>query len=228
MPQHPSAKPNYFWHGQFAHAVGLALLLGVTWLAVDFRDSKNQTVAGIDVRVWFIIALLVPIAHQIFVWLAWRSEICFAGPSRVFGTHAFQIYQIIFFALFLARPITLIMLAIADHDSLDLSIPLRCLVCTGLGLPALYTGYSVVRYFGISRAAGADHFDASYRDVPLVRKGIFRWTPNAMYVFGFFIVWVPAFLFQSVAALAVAAFSHLYIWVHYYCTEKPDMRHIYG
>ena len=141
MTQHPSAKPNYFWHGQFVHAVGLALLLGVTWLAVDFRDSQNQTVAGIDVRGWFIIALLIPIAHQVFVWLAWRSELCFAGPSRVFLRHAFQIYQIIFFALFLSRPITLIMLAIADHDSLDLSIPFRCVLCTVLGLPALYTGY---------------------------------------------------------------------------------------
>jgi hypothetical protein len=74
MPQHPSAKPNYFWRGQFAHAIGLSLLLGVTWLAVDFRDSQNQTVAGIDVRGWFIVALLVPIAQQFFVWLVWRSE----------------------------------------------------------------------------------------------------------------------------------------------------------
>ena len=29
-------------------------------------------------------------------------------------------------------------------------------------------------------------------------------------------------------ALAVALFQHAYIWVHYYCTEKPDMRRIYG
>ena len=49
-----------------------------------------------------------------------------------------------------------------------------------------------------------------------------------MYVFGFAILWVPALLFQSVAALIVAAFSHAYIWVHYYCTERPDMRRIYG
>ena len=28
--------------------------------------------------------------------------------------------------------------------------------------------------------------------------------------------------------LAVAAFAHLYIWVHYHCTEKADMRRIYG
>jgi len=30
------------------------------------------------------------------------------------------------------------------------------------------------------------------------------------------------------AALAVALFNHLYIWVHYYATELPDMARIYG
>ena len=45
-----------------------------------------------------------------------------------------------------------------------------------------------------------------------------------MYVLGFFMLWVPAFLFQSTAAMVIAAFSHAYIWVHYYATEKPDMK----
>ena len=33
--------------------------------------------------------------------------------------------------------------------------------------------------------------------------------------------------FASVAALAVALFNHLYIWVHYFATERPDMQRIY-
>ena len=28
--------------------------------------------------------------------------------------------------------------------------------------------------------------------------------------------------------LSVAGFSHLYIWVHYFTTELPDMHRIYG
>jgi len=28
--------------------------------------------------------------------------------------------------------------------------------------------------------------------------------------------------------LAAALFQHAYIWVHYYCTEEPDMQLIYG
>ena len=93
--------------------------------------------------------------------------------------------------------------------------------------PAMYMMYSVKHFFTFRRAFGIDHFDASYRAAPLVRQGIFRWTPNAMYVFGFCALWIPAFLFQSVAALVVATFSHAYIWVHYHATEKPDMRRIY-
>ena len=88
-------------------------------------------------------------------------------------------------------------------------------------------GVSVQRQFGMQRAAGADHFDSRYREMPLVEKGIFRFTSNGMYLFGFFLFWAVAVGFNSAAALVVAAFSHLYIWVHFYATEKPDMEFIY-
>ena len=39
----------------------------------------------------------------------------------------------------------------------------------------------------------------------------------------------PAWLwFASAAGLVAAAFNHLYIWVHYFATERPDMLRIYG
>ena len=68
----------------------------------------------------------------------------------------------------------------------------------------------------------------SYRSSSFVRKGIFRFTRNGMYVYGFLLLWVPALWFASLAALAVALFNHLYIWVHYFATERPDMERIYG
>ena len=49
-----------------------------------------------------------------------------------------------------------------------------------------------------------------------------------MYVLRFVLLWMPAFLFQSSNALVITSFSHAYIWVHYFATEKPDMKHIYG
>ena len=87
--------------------------------------------------------------------------------------------------------------------------------------------YSVRTYFGFKRAYGIDHFDESYRQRPFVREGIFRFTANAMYTYGFLILWVPGLIFSSKAALIAAGFNHLYIWVHYYTTELPDIRFIY-
>jgi len=33
--------------------------------------------------------------------------------------------------------------------------------------------------------------------------------------------------YASQAALWLALFNHIYIWVHYYATELPDMQRIY-
>jgi hypothetical protein len=63
--------------------------------------------------------------------------------------------------------------------------------------------------------------------VPFVKKGIFRFTGNGMYTFGFLLLWVPGLWFGSFAALFAALFNHLYIWVHYFSTELPDIRRIY-
>ena len=35
-------------------------------------------------------------------------------------------------------------------------------------------------------------------------------------------------LAASKLAMIVAAFQTVYIWVHYFATEKPDMEHLYG
>jgi len=91
-----------------------------------------------------------------------------------------------------------------------------------------YLFYSVRTYFGFNRAYGIDHFDESYRHLPFVREGIFKYTSNAMYTFGFLVLWVPGLIFFSKAALLAACFNHVYIWVHYYTTELPDIRYIYG
>ena len=87
--------------------------------------------------------------------------------------------------------------------------------------------YSVLKYFTLERAFGIDHFDKNYND-PFVKKGIFRYTNNGMYIYGLMIFYLPGLLFLSKPALVVALFNHIYIWVHYFCTERPDMKLIYG
>ncbi len=91
----------------------------------------------------------------------------------------------------------------------------------------VYTAISVNKYFGFKGAAGCDHFQLQFREMPLVKRGIFRFSSNAMYAFGFLLFWTIAICFDSAGALIVAAFSHIYFWVNYHATEKPDMRVLY-
>jgi hypothetical protein len=74
---------------------------------------------------------------------------------------------------------------------------------------------------------GADHFEPEYRKKPFVKNGIYRYTGNAMYTFGTLPFLLPGLLFQSGEGLAFGLYHYLAIWVHYWATEKPDMRHLY-
>jgi protein-S-isoprenylcysteine O-methyltransferase Ste14 len=146
----------------------------------------------------------------------------------MFGSLGFDTYAAGFSILGIARVAAVFMLAISNRDTLHVDLKVLRVVALIAALPAAYLFYSVKHYFSFKRAFGIDHFDESYRSLPLVRKGIFRFTRNGMYVFGFCVLWVPGLWFASAAALIVALFNHLYIWVHYYSTELPDMKRIYG
>jgi hypothetical protein len=204
----------------------IVLLLGVYVLATG--EVLAGQLWGISTRTWLWMAIAVPVLHQIVVALLWRAELYHHKMTDWFGDKAFSVFKVIFTILFLGRPITLILLGISNAGTLVLNPLLAYALAIVLLLPFAYTMYSVFHYFGIDRAFGIDHFDPSYRNQPFVREGMFRYTDNAMYKFGFLILWAIALVFLSKAALIVAAFSHLYIWVHFYFTELPDIRHIYG
>ena len=172
----------------------------------------------------FWIAAFTPVAHQIYVWLTWRLELNSQSISRTLG---FGGYVAVFFMLFGGRFLSLMWLAWLDHGSAGLSLFSQVGLTLACAVPGLYAMYSVKRYFGMKRAAGADHFDARYRSMPLVRQGIFRLTNNGMYVYAFLLFWAIAFGFNSATAIAVAAFSHAYIWVHHFATERIDMAYLY-
>ena len=124
--------------------------------------------------------------------------------------------------------LVIIALAEASRNTLPVNHTLLKSLAIMIAIPAAYLFYSVARYFGVKRAYGADHFDATYRTMPLVREGIFRFTSNGMYFFGLLVLYIPALWSASRPALIAALFNHLYIWVHYLTVELPDMRRIYG
>jgi protein-S-isoprenylcysteine O-methyltransferase Ste14 len=139
----------------------------------------------------------------------------------------FRGYLVGFFLLFTGRFLSLIAIAWLDRGSLGLQLLPQILLSVILSLLGVYAMYSVIRYFGFERAAGADHFDPKYRTLPLVKEGIYRFTNNGMYLFAFLLFWAVALAFNSTAGMIAAAFSHAYIWIHFYATEKPDMAFLY-
>ena len=209
-------SPPCIWVGQPLHYVFLMVLSSLAWFAWA-KLGKPFPIA-------FWVAIAVPVMHQVFTLLAWRLELRAAIVSNAIG---FGGYLALFFSLFLGRFVAIALLAWLDRESLGLCLPLPSGFTSATVLPGLYARYSVALYFGMTRAAGADHFDAKYRNVPLVNQGIFRYTNNGMYVYAFLLFWAIALGFDSSAALVVAAFSHAYIWVHFFATEKPDMEYLY-
>ncbi|MBC8335143.1 MAG: hypothetical protein ISR59_01265 [Anaerolineales bacterium] len=210
------------WH----YFILILLLAGVTMLARG--DVLIGELWGISTQTWLWIAIAIPIIHQIIVWLFWRLELHHGLITRWFGEKGFPIYKVVFTIFFAGRPVSLILVGLANYKTLALDPILAYLIAGLLILPFVYSMYSVVKYFGINRAYGIDHFDPSYRNKLFVKQGMFKYTDNAMYKFGFLILWAIALATLSKAALVAVAFNHLYIWVHFYCTELPDIRRIYG
>jgi hypothetical protein len=130
--------------------------------------------------------------------------------------------------LFVLRFVAVIMLAISNMNTLNAGQWLLNILAIIIAIPVVYLLYSLIRYFTIERALGIDHFDPSYGEKPFVKKGIFKYTDNGMYFFGLLAFWIPGLLCASQAALLMALFDQTYVWVHYYTTEKPDFKRIYG
>jgi hypothetical protein len=212
-----TSSPPGLWVGQPLHFICLALLLILVYLGWGYLGEPYPAA--------FWVAVAFPVVHQIYVWLAWRLELKNGATSRTLG---FQGYVVLFFVLFTGRFLSLVTLAWLDRGSLGLGLWPRAILTALLVLPGIYAMVSVKKYFGMTRASGADHFDPRYRDMPLVEKGIYRFTSNGMYLYAFLLFWAIAVGINSSAALLVAAFSHAYIWVHHLATEKPDMEYLYG
>jgi len=209
------------------HLLSILVLVCGIWLTAR-GDILEGSFLGLSTKTWLILSVLFPILHQIYVVICWRGELYYGWLSKTLGERAFTAWGVGFMILFLARPITFFSLAMANRGTLAIplwiNIPLIG-ICLGI---VSYMAYSFMKYFGAERALGMDHFKPDiYRELPFVREGIFKWSYNAMYTYAFLALWMIGLIFNSKAALLAALFSHLYIWVHYYFTERPDMQYIY-
>ena len=215
-------KLRFFFRHQIWHLGGTIVLFYIGVQLIDLESNTNSFL-GISALSWFMIAMTIPLIHQAYVWVCWRSEICWKSISNTIG---FKGYLIIFFILIISR-LSAIVLCFVDYGSLYKPGLLAWILSIILFISGVYTMYSVKKYFGFLRAAGADHFDLKYRDMPFERRGIFKWTPNAMYVFAIGIPLAFAVATGSQSMFVVAIYTYISIWLHYFCTEKEDFKVIY-
>jgi hypothetical protein len=218
---------RFFFRNQGFHLIACAILIVLARMLAGpvLRDGSWLGIADVN---WFWLAIGLTVFHQVLVWLVFRGQLGWAILTRWFGNKDLFIWGLIFLPLLVARPILQLGLAMSDRGSLGLDSSAGWVIGCVLLLPTLYTFWSVGKYFGVARALGGDHFLLKYRAMPLVRRGAFRWSRNAMYAFAFLGLWAIAFFANSTAALILAVFEHAYVWVHYFATEKPDMELIYG
>ena len=215
-------KLKFFFKHQIWHLGGTIVLFYIGAQLVDLESNTNSFL-GISALNWFMIAMSVPIIHQAYVWICWRSELCWQSISNSIG---FKGYVIIFFILIISR-LSAIVLCFVDYGSLYKPGIFAWIISIILFIPGVYTMYSVKKYFGFLRAAGADHFDPKYRDMPFEKRGIFKWSPNAMYVFAIGIPFSFAVATGSQSMFIVAIYTYISIWLHYFFTEKEDFKIIY-
>ena len=216
-------KLHFFFKNQIWHIGGLILLFYIGCQIVDFENNSNVFL-GISVKNWFLFSMMTPLIHQSYVWLCWRSELCWKIISRTIG---FKVYVIIFFILAILR-LSSIGLCFADYGSWFTPGWMAWIVAILIFVPFVYTIYSIKKYFGFLRATGKDHFDPSYKNIPFEKRGIFKWSSNAMYTFAVAVFFGFAISAGSKAMFVFAAYSYIGVWLHYFCTEKEDFKVIYG
>ena len=147
-------KLNFFFKHQIWHLGGTIVLFYIGFQFVDLSNNTN-TFLGIGAFKWFLVAMTIPLVHQTYVWICWRSELCWKSISNTIG---FKGYVIIFFILIISR-LSAIVLCFVDYGSLYKPGWFAWILSIILFIPGAYTMYSVKKYFGFLRAAGADHFD---------------------------------------------------------------------
>ncbi|UCF98391.1 MAG: hypothetical protein JSV89_02385 [Spirochaetaceae bacterium] len=221
-------KRWHFFLRQPLHGILLLALCAGLWLSSRLPAFRVTHGSLITVGAIVVVSAIIGVLHQLWVLVFWRLELGFSAISRCFGNSGFTIYSIGFVALLTARLASIVTSAALNGGTLAVSLPIRLILAGIIAILNIWGLYSVLRYFGILRAFGLDHFDPSIRKKGLVKGGAYRYTRNVMYLFVLPVFFAPGLLWGSLAATLLGVFHFFTVWIHYYCTELPDMALLYS
>ena len=213
---------------QGRHLLAYVFLGALLFYCRSFYPQGEVRIGSLSTWQWVWFSWILAGNFQFWVALFWRLELYGGRINACMGGAGFQIYRSGYVVFGLLRFLALVPIALTSRQSaavpswvslpfLSVTIPM-----------SLWGLYCAAAYFGITRASGADHFDPAYRRKDLEKRGIYRYIPNVMYTVVVLAVYHPGLVWQSAPALIAAAAHHAFVWVHYFCTEKPDMQVIYG
>ena len=176
---------KFVFEKQIYHYLSIIPAIIILYFLTTFEPVTRGSFLSLSTIYWFWISVATPIIHQILVGILWRMELYRKSLTKRFGYNGFILFGIIFFIFFFGRFSTVFGLAIANANTLGIDPRITWVIAIILVFPTIYLLFSVLRYFGIKRALGADHFFEEYQKMPLVREGIFKYVGNSMYTFGF-------------------------------------------
>jgi len=207
----------------------LYVAIGAVLYAVvmQFPDGHRK-IWGLSAREMILLSWIFAALHQGWIAFFWRTELYFRKIGAWFGRAGFAIFRIGFVVFASCRLLLLIPISVATAETAAIPRALSVGLIVVTSPFILWGFYSVFVYFGVTRALGADHFDPAYRGGALERRGIFKYIPNSMYTVVLLVLYHPGLLWDSGPGLITAAAHHALVWTHYFCTEKPDMKEIYG
>ena len=67
-------KLSFFFKRQIWHLGGIIIFFYIGTQFVDLESNINKFI-GISTLGWFMIAMSIPLIHQAYVWICWRSEL---------------------------------------------------------------------------------------------------------------------------------------------------------
>ena len=217
-----------FFQNQGYHLLAWVIIGSILYLeSRRYNISGTMRIWGWSAGKWLFLSWVFAALHQGWVWFFWRLELYRGKITDRFGPGGFLGYRIGFVLFASVRLFPLVPISLATERSLLIPrwLSFALIVIT---MPFIIWGlFSVVMYFGINRAFGADHFEERYREGGLEKRGIFKYVPNAMYTVVLLALYHPGLLVGSRLGLVAALGHHLFVWTHYFCTERPDMKEIY-
>lgn len=217
---------------QIYHLLAYLLLGAVLYLYAGAYFSGGDLFLGISAAGWILFSWIAAGIFQTWILLFWRLELFYGKVSARLGRAGFPVFRAGFIVLALSAFLPLLPISFLTENTILLGpVPesaLQLVFVLGTAPLILWAFYSVIRYFGVNRAFGADHFFPEYRTRTLEKRGTFKYIPNTMYTIVLLLLYYPGVFYTSALGLAAALAHHTFVWTHYFCTEKPDMKEIYG